>query len=101
MERYTGYYVNKDKTELYEIIIIGQSKEEGYQKYLDFYKNELDENELDILPEEFFEHWGNIMEDRDLAEVLIDNPEGLFQDRVEDSGNKRENEKNREKKNKK
>ena len=29
MERYTGYYVNKDKTELYEIIIIGQSKEEG------------------------------------------------------------------------
>ena len=90
MERYTGYYVNKDKTELYEIIIIGQSKEEGYQKYLDFYKNELDENELDILPEEFFEHWGNIMEDRDLAEVLIDNPEGLFQDRVEDDDQEEE-----------
>ena len=90
MERYTGYYVNKDKTELYEIIIIGQSKEEGYQKYLDFYKNELDENELDILPEEFFEHWGNIMEDRDLAEVLMDNPEGLFQDRVEDDDQEEE-----------
>ena len=90
MERYTGYYVNKDETELYEIIIIGQSKEEGYQKYLDFYKNELDENELDILPEEFFEHWGNIMEDRDLVEVLIDNPEGLFQDRVEDDDQEEE-----------
>lgn len=90
MERYTGYYVNKDKSELYEIIIIGQSKEEGYQKYLDFYKNELDENELDILPEEFFEHWGNIMEDRDLAEVLMDNPEGLFQDRVEDDDQEEE-----------
>ena len=84
MERYTGYYINKDKTELYEIIVIGQSKDEGYQKYLDFYKNELVENELDLLPEEFFEHWGNIMEDRDLAEVLMDNPEGLFQNRVED-----------------
>lgn len=90
MDRYTGYYANKDKTELYEIIIIGRSKEEGYQKYLDFYKNELDENELDILPEEFFEHWGNIMEDRDLAEVLIDNPEGLFQDRVEDDDQEEE-----------
>ena len=90
MERYTRYYTNKDKTELYEIIIIGQSKEEGYQKYLDFYKNELDENELDLLPEEFFEHWGNIMEDRDLAEVLIDNPEGLFQDRVEDDDQEEE-----------
>ena len=90
MDRYTGYYANKDKTELYEIIIIGRSKEEGYQKYLDFYKNELDENELDILPEEFFEHWGNIMEDRDLAEVLMDNPEGLFQDRVEDDDQEEE-----------
>lgn len=29
-------------------------KKEGYQKYLDFYKNELDENELDLLPEGFF-----------------------------------------------
>ena len=65
-------------------------KKEGYQKYLDFYKNELDENELDILPEEFFEHWGNIMEDRDLAEVLMDNPEGLFQDRVEDDDQEEE-----------
>ena len=62
----------------------------AYQKYLDFYKNELDENELDILPEEFFEHWGNIMEDRDLAEVLMDNPEGLFQDRVEDDDQEEE-----------
>lgn len=65
-------------------------KKEGYQKYLDFYKNELDENELDLLPEEFFEHWGNIMEDRDLAEVLMDNPEGLFQDRVEDDDQEEE-----------
>ena len=84
MERYTGYYSNKNKTELFEIIIIGQSKEEGYQKYLDFYENELDKEEFHILPEEFFEHWGNIMEDKDLAEVLINNPEGLFQDRLED-----------------
>lgn len=84
MERYTGYYSNKNKTELFEIIIIGYSKEEGYQKYLDFYENELDKEEFDILPEEFFEHWGNIMEDRDLAEVLMNNPEGLFQDRLED-----------------
>ena len=60
-------------------------KKEGYQKYLDFY-----ENELDLLPEEFFEHWGNIMEDRDLAEVLMDNPEGLFQDRVEDDDQEEE-----------
>ena len=57
---------------------------------IDFYKNELDENELDLLPEEFFEHWGNIMEDRDLAEVLMDNPEGLFQDRVEDDDQEEE-----------
>lgn len=84
MERYTGYYSNKNKTELFEIIIIGQSKEEGYQKYLDFYENELDKEEFDILPEEFFDHWGNIMEDKDLVEVLINNPEGLFQDKLED-----------------
>ena len=90
MDRYTGYYVNKDKSELYEIIIIGESKEEGYQKYLDFYKNELDKNELDLLPEEFFEYWGNIMEDKDLVEVLINNPEGLFQDRVEDDDQEEE-----------
>lgn len=45
---------------------------------------------LDLLPEEFFEHWGNIMEDRDLAEVLMDNPEGLFQDRVEDDDQEEE-----------
>ena len=45
---------------------------------------------MDLLPEEFFEHWGNIMEDKDLAEVLIDNPEGLFQDRVEDDDQEEE-----------
>lgn len=39
---------------------------------------------------DFFEHWGNIMEDRDLAEVLMDNPEGLFQDRVEDDDQEEE-----------
>ena len=30
------------------------------------------------------------MEDRDLVEVLIDNPEGLFQDRVEDDDQEEE-----------
>ena len=42
------------------------------------------------IKKEFFEHWGNIMEDRDLAEVLMDNPEGLFQDRVEDDDQEEE-----------